>query len=173
MNATRDRIDLGPIERLYGKVKRVAVRELFYTAVPGYSGPEGWALLHKPVSVEEAARTIATSFGLVVTTADGREVCPDFRREELVKPRFDRSKPRTYLYGRLMLQFLADRDTPVMVAYRHGNRRIDTAFGTWHCVMGECDVDGHELTEKAREWLSGFEDEVEDWFELYGQGPRE
>jgi hypothetical protein len=81
----------------------------------------------------------------------------------LVVPRFNPNKPRTYVCGRLMLRFLDDPETPLIVEYRFGKGDVET--GTYHCVIDVAEVGGHPLTDAQLEWLNKFWDEAEAWYE--------
>lgn len=164
MNRTRERIDLRSVKRVYGTIHKVKVSDLFYESRHGSAGPEGWEKLSRPIDLETAAATLATRYILIVTTESRVETYPEYRRDEVIRPRFNLDKPRTYMAGRLRLAFTSDRDTPVMVAYRYGNKKDETAYATWGCVNGENAVDGYELNDDQMTWLGQFEDEVESWF---------
>jgi hypothetical protein len=72
-------------------------------------------------------------------------------------------KTGTFLRGRLRLTIdPTDAETPAMVYVQQRGRHL--ASGTWHCVCGEGDVEGYELTAGEMAWIVGFEDAVEDAF---------
>lgn len=165
-NPARDVIDLSAVARLYGPhgtILSVKVKEMFLPQCQETGRPGSWVSFPASKTLEAAFSAGATRLVLDVLRRDGTTVNPEFAANELIRPRFDRTRPRTYLCGRLMLQFLEDRDTPVLVVLRHGNGKTDVATGTYGCVTAESEVDGYPLSESQSAWLSRFEDEADEW----------